>query len=194
MADPHFGIQLVVPPTLARCSELARLIESLKFDSIHGHDGAGSWDPFVLTYEMIRSTKSIPIRLSIINPYDMHPVKIALAAATLQHSAGGRFGLTYAGGSLDTLHSMGLDWVHPALTIRESILVLRQLLTGEKVDFDGKMVTAKGNQIWFKPPPEIPLYIGCQRKWLLRLAGEITNGVIIDSATHHFAGWGISSK
>jgi alkanesulfonate monooxygenase SsuD/methylene tetrahydromethanopterin reductase-like flavin-dependent oxidoreductase (luciferase family) len=86
---------------------------------------------------------------------------------------------------------MGLDWVHPEPTIRESILVFRQLLKGEQINFEGKMVTAKGNQIWFTPPPEIPLYIGCQRKWLLRLAGEITNGVIIDSATPNFASWAL---
>ena len=49
------------------------------------------------------------------------------------------------------------------------------------------MVTAKGNTLWFPPPPEMPIYIGCQRKMLLRLAGEMCNGVIIDSATPEFA-------
>ena len=84
MTLQHFGIMLVACPSLERCAELSKLIETYGFDSLHSVDGAGSWDPFISTYEMIRVTNKIPVRLTVINPYHIHPVKIGLAAATLQ--------------------------------------------------------------------------------------------------------------
>jgi alkanesulfonate monooxygenase SsuD/methylene tetrahydromethanopterin reductase-like flavin-dependent oxidoreductase (luciferase family) len=189
MAELHFGIMAGAFPNLERCAELSRLIDQYQFDSLHGVDGAGSWDPYVLMYIMAEHTKSIPLRLTLVNPYYLHPVKTTLFAATIQHACNGRFGITFGGGSIDTLHSLGLDWIHPAKAIRESIHVFRDLMKGEVIHFKGDIITADGNDMWFPPPAEIPIYIGCQRKYLTRLAGEITDGVLLDGATSNYADW-----
>ncbi|MHA1712883.1 MAG: LLM class flavin-dependent oxidoreductase [Candidatus Ranarchaeia archaeon] len=193
MVNLHFGIIMGAFPTLNRCVELTRLVESLDYDSLHGVDCAGSWDPYVLMYMMAEHTKKIPIRLTVVNPYYMHPVKIALFAATIQYASNNRFGISFAGGSRDTLHSFGMDWVHPEPTIREAIHVFRALLKGGVIHFKGKMITADGNDMWFDPPPRIPVYIGCQRKHLMRLSGEITDGVILDSAPPDFAPYALEN-
>ena len=191
MPEIHFGQLLVGVPTLKRFNALSTMIEELGYDSLHAADGAGSWDPFILGAEMARSTKNIPLRLTVINPYYMVPIKISLACATLQHASKGRFGISFGGGSQDMLHSYGKDWDHPAPTIRESITVLRSLIKGETTSFQGKYVKADGNDLWFPAPSEVPVYIGCQRKWLVRLAGEICQGVVLDSATPEYAPWAL---
>ena len=143
-------------------------------------------------HELVRATKKIAVRMTGINPYYMTSVKFGLAAATLQHVSNGRFGMVLAAGGQHMLQTFGLDWVSPVTKIRETITMIKQLITGDLVKFNGKTVTAKGNQLWFEAPKKIPFYIGTQGPKLLQLAGEIASGVVIDGGTPAFAEWALA--
>ncbi|MHA1839717.1 MAG: LLM class flavin-dependent oxidoreductase, partial [Candidatus Ranarchaeia archaeon] len=47
-------------------------------------------------------------------------------------------------------------------------------------------------KFWFDPPQPIPVYFGCQRPWMLRLAGEIGDGVLINHGTKEHLPWSIA--
>ena len=185
----HFGIMLGSNAPLDRIIKLAQLAEEYGFDSVWTSDGAYGWDAFSIVTLVTQATSRIRTHMAVVNPYDRHPIKSGLAAMTAQYLANGRFSMTVAGGSRETLKSMGHDWVHPTLYCRELVDVMRRLWTGEKVDFNGETTISKGCQIWFDPPPKIPVFFGCQRKWMLQLAGEIADGVLINHGSADHLPW-----
>ncbi|MHA1839096.1 MAG: LLM class flavin-dependent oxidoreductase [Candidatus Ranarchaeia archaeon] len=187
----HFGVMIGSSVPLERIAKLARLAEQYKFDSIWTIDGAYGWDAFQVASVVARATSKINVRMAVVNPYDRHPIKTGLDAMTTQSIAKGRFGFGVGGGSLETLISLGHSWVHPTLYVREMIHVMRQLWTGETVNYNGKTVTAKRCKLWVDPPLRIPVYLGCQRPWMLRLAGEIADGVLINHGTKKHLPWSI---
>jgi 5,10-methylenetetrahydromethanopterin reductase len=64
--------------------------------------------------------------------------------------------------------------------MRESVAVLRELLEGKRVDFEGETMKIKG-KLNFKPG-EIKIYVGAQGPKMLKLAGEIADGVLINAS------------
>src|SRR5438477_11184961 len=89
-----------------------------------------------------RETKRIEIGWGIISPYTRHPVQIAMEARVLQEAAGdGRF-LLGLGASKIFMKEIGEGekWreVGPATVIRESIEIIKAMLSGEVVKYEGK--------------------------------------------------------
>jgi len=71
----------------------------------------------------------------------------------------------------------------PVTMMRETVEALRAIFRGEKVTMDGKMVKINGfrldGPIEFAPK----IYIGAQGTKMLRLAGELGDGVIVNFVT-----------
>ena len=188
----HIGIMLGSSVPIERITKLARDVEAKGFDSVWTIDGAYGWDAFQTASFVAHATSKIAVRMALVNPYDRHPVKTGLSAATTQSIANGRFAFGVGGGSLETLRSMGHDWVHPTRYVREMIAIMRELWTGNTVNFEGETAVAKRCKLWNNPPSNIPVFIGCQRPWMLRLAGEVANGVLINHGTAKHLPWSIA--
>jgi alkanesulfonate monooxygenase SsuD/methylene tetrahydromethanopterin reductase-like flavin-dependent oxidoreductase (luciferase family) len=60
---------------------------------------------------------------------------------------------------------------------RESLAVLRQLLTGQAVTYRGRFFQLQG--VMVRPAAEIPIYIGGRAEGALRRAGELADGWIM---------------
>ncbi|MCL4458435.1 MAG: LLM class flavin-dependent oxidoreductase [Chloroflexi bacterium] len=115
----------------------------------------------------------------VTDPYSRHPAMTAAAIATVDEISGGRavlgIGAGYSG-----FAEMGLQREKPALAIREAIALIRLLLAGGKVDFQGKATSFSG-KLDFPTRPDIPIYIASNSPKTLELAGEVADGVIISS-------------
>lgn len=90
-----------------------------------------------------------------------HPAVVAQQAATVQILADGRFTLGLGSGENLNEHVVGAGW--PAAPRRldmlaEAIKVIRELLTGELVDFHGEYFSVDSARIW--DVPEEPVGIG----------------------------------
>ncbi|WP_167097046.1 LLM class F420-dependent oxidoreductase [Mycobacterium sp. DL592] len=90
-----------------------------------------------------------------------HPAVVAQQAATLQILADGRFTLGLGAGENLNEHVVGRGW--PAVQrrhdmLREAIVIIRQLLTGELVDYKGEYFQVDSARIW--DVPEVPVTIG----------------------------------
>ena len=133
------------------------------------------------------STSRIEIGTGVINPYTRYPSLIAMTAATLDELSEGRafLGLGSGGviGSLE--HGIpneiaGLGFNHPLGHIRETIQIVRLLLTGETVNFHGEFYSLENVKLHFRPRREkLPIYLGQQGPKMMELAGELCDGVII---------------
>ncbi|MGH7910443.1 MAG: LLM class flavin-dependent oxidoreductase [Candidatus Dormibacteraceae bacterium] len=107
---------------------------------------------------------------SIVPVFTRPPGLLAMSAAGLAELAPGRFVLG-VGGSTDTIVTgwMGVPFEKPLRRVRETVLTVRALLEGERV---GKLTL-------FRPPAEPPpIYMAALGEKMLRLAGEIADGVV----------------
>ncbi len=75
----------------------------------------------------------------------------------------------------------GLAFDRPLTRVRETVGLLRAMLAGERTDFDGETIASHGYR---QPPTEhpVPIVLGALRERMLRLAGELGDGVALNLA------------
>ena len=67
----------------------------------------------------------------------------------------------------------------PISWLREYVDILRRLLKGDSVDYQGEMFQLNGPKMGFAPSTPIPMYVTAVRPRMLQLAGEIGDGVLL---------------
>src|SRR6266571_181590 len=137
-----------------------------------------------------RETTRIAIGWGIISPYTRHPVQIAMEARVLQDIAGeGRF-LLGLGASKIFMKEIGEGEkgkeVGPATVMKESVEIVKAMLSGEEVNYHGKAFDASAPAL--KPEAHvsrksIPMYIAGTGSVMQRLAGTHSDGLLTASIT-----------
>ena len=137
------GLSYVIgqgPSTAQDMVDAAVLAEKCGFASIFMPEHYYDRESVSVLGAIARSTSQISLGTGVINPYTRYPSLIAMTVATLDELSGGRamLGLGSGGviGSLE--HGIphefsGLRYSHPLGHLKETILVVRKLLTGEKI-------------------------------------------------------------
>jgi len=139
------------------------------------------------------ATKRIKVAFGVINPYSRNPAVIAETIATIDELSRGRAILALGTGVPPLIEQMGIEFERPLSTIRESAHVIRELLTGKEVTFQGSAINLKNVTLGvnpyflllkrFKPiRSNIPIYIAAIGPKMLQLAGEIGDGVLLTAA------------
>ncbi|OBA97431.1 LLM class F420-dependent oxidoreductase, partial [Mycobacteriaceae bacterium 1482268.1] len=89
-----------------------------------------------------------------------HPAVVAQKAATLQILADGRFTLGVGSGENLNEHVVGKRWPTVARRhemLREAIQIIRELFTGELVDWKGEHFEVDSARIWDVPDTPVPI-------------------------------------
>jgi 5,10-methylenetetrahydromethanopterin reductase len=84
-----------------------------------------------------------------------------------------------SGSHFETLPGYGNP--KPVAALREATQLMRALWAGEKVSLDGQVVKFRDGALDWKPSITPPLYIASRGPQILKLAGEIADGVLIGS-------------
>jgi alkanesulfonate monooxygenase SsuD/methylene tetrahydromethanopterin reductase-like flavin-dependent oxidoreductase (luciferase family) len=116
---------------------------------------------------------------------------LAASAGTVGELTGGRFVLGIGSGSIHNegyRRTFGLPAHPPIAMMRDWLIVLRQLLSGEKADHDGKTLALHGPSLGFRPP-RTPVYLGALGEQMLRLAGELADGAALNWSTPEQVAW-----
>src|ERR1700687_385124 len=109
---------------------------------------------------------------------------IAMSAVTTTQQAGGRFILGLGTSPPNIVEQwMGVPFRKPVTMMRETVEALRAIFRGEKVTMDGKMVKINGFRLDGPIEYAPKIYIGAQGAKMLRLAGELGDGVIVNFIT-----------
>jgi alkanesulfonate monooxygenase SsuD/methylene tetrahydromethanopterin reductase-like flavin-dependent oxidoreductase (luciferase family) len=107
-----------------------------------------------------------------------HPVLVARQIADLSVIAPGRFtfGVGIGGEDPHELQICGVDPKIRGRRMNECIEVVRGLLTGEAIDFEGEFIHLDGAQI--QPPPDraVPIVVGGRSEAAIRRAGLLGDG------------------
>src|SRR6266481_3696421 len=90
------------------------------------------------------ATRRIKVALMAMSPYSVHPVFIAMAAATLEEMYPGRIILCLGVGAPADLKAAGIGAPRPIRTLTEAIAICHSLLAGEMTDFQGEVFRVSG--------------------------------------------------
>lgn len=125
-------------------------------------------------------TDKVRIGLGVVNPYTRHPALIAMEFATIDEMCNKRAIFGLGSGVPYWMSQMGLWDKKPLSKTRESIEVIRKIMTGENITHDGKYFTTKDVQLVFKPVrANAPIYLAFEGKMGLKMSGEIGDGSIL---------------
>jgi 5,10-methylenetetrahydromethanopterin reductase len=139
-------------------------------------------DPVTSAAVALSATGNLRIALMAVSPLAIHPVHIAMAAATLDEYFPGRVELCLGVGAPLDLKSAGIEASHPLLAMQEAIKVTRGLLMGEAVRFEGEHFRSSGRGL-LSGRHEVPIVLAASGPKMLELAGAEADGVLISAAT-----------
>src|SRR6185503_3461424 len=74
----------------------------------------------------------------------------------------------------------GVPFRRPFTRLRETVAMLRLMLAGERVTFEGKTVRTRNFRLVSPPPAPVPIYVAALMPPMLELAGEIADGVVLN--------------
>jgi 5,10-methylenetetrahydromethanopterin reductase len=178
----EFGIAMDGRAPIADIAEQARAAEEGGASTLWIACHLFLRDPVTTAALALAATRRIKVALMAMSPYSVHPVYIAMAAASLAEVYPGRVVLCLGSGAPADLKAAGIDSPRPLVTIAEAVKVCRALFGGELVDFEGKVFKVSGRRL-ANAPSEIPIVIAASRPNMLQLAGRETDGVLISAAT-----------
>jgi probable F420-dependent oxidoreductase len=164
----------------------AREAESLGYDSAWIAEVGGN-DAFALGSAVGAATERLRLGTAVVPMNIRGPALLAMAVSTMDAMSGGR-AICGIGVSSPQIVS---DWNaqpydRPLRRARETIEVLRRAFAGEKVSYDGAVVKVNGYRMMPPPRRPIPIYLGALNRGMLRLAGEVADGVVINMLGESF--------
>ena len=104
---------------------------------------------------------------------------LAAESATLNELTGGKFNLGIGLGAYPSaamVHQFDLPRLSPLAFTRDYLATLRTLFGGGVVDYSGPAVRLHGVQLSFDAP-RVPVYLAAMGPQMLRLSGELADGV-----------------
>jgi alkanesulfonate monooxygenase SsuD/methylene tetrahydromethanopterin reductase-like flavin-dependent oxidoreductase (luciferase family) len=110
-----------------------------------------------------------------------NPALAAMEIATIARMFPGRFRPGLGHGVLEWMEQVGARVPSPMTLLREYTSAVRELLHGRTVDVDGRYVRLRDVTLDWPPATPPPLLVGGRGPKTVGLAGEVADGVILDS-------------
>jgi alkanesulfonate monooxygenase SsuD/methylene tetrahydromethanopterin reductase-like flavin-dependent oxidoreductase (luciferase family) len=170
--------------TAADMLACARLAEQQGFDSFWTNEDIG-YDSIAVLSSIAPQTRSIGLGTAIVNVYNRSALQIAMGIATLDELAGGRATLGLSVGHHpwnDLGHGIPLE--APLARLREYVAFIRKALSGQAFTHEGRFFQGVDTRLAFDPVRDaVPIYIGGERSGMVKLAGEVADGLILNVVT-----------
>ena len=166
---------------LAELPAIAREAEARGYRTAWVGEASGT-EAIALSTLIATHTRTLRIANGVIPVQTRTPIVYGQAAATLAHLAPGRFALGI-GLSSDIIVGQwhGLPFVPSIQQMREAVQIIRMVVAGERVNFDGKFYRLKNFRLAIpapSPPPRI--YLAALGPKMCELAGELADGVLLN--------------
>ena len=171
--------------TLPAGPNISDTIASLKWAEDNGIPDAwfsdsGAPDTLTQIAAVGHHTQNIRIGVAVTPVYTRSPSVLAASANVISQVIPGRFVLGL-GSSSQTIMGQwnGIPLDKPRTRVKETAQLVRQMLKGEKTDFQGETLFSRGyRQTPAENPP--PIYIGALRPKMIEMAAEVGDGVIFN--------------
>ncbi len=135
---------------------------------------------FAMLSTVSQKIQTAKIGSSIINIYSRSPALIAMGAAPVDTISNGRLVLGLGTSSIPIIEELhGYKFEKPIQRMREYVEIIKLVLSGNQVNFQGKVFSLKNFSLLIKPPRQnIPIYLAAVNQKMVDLCWEIANGVI----------------
>jgi len=173
----RFGFGAVVDVPLRQLGSRAEDLELLGFDRLWLPDERLTRNVYTGLTVCALNTSRMQLGIAVTNPYTRNVALTAAAAASIDELADGRLSLGFGAGG--GLAHYGIERSRPAVAVREAVEVVRLLLSGQTVTYEGRHVRMREARLDFAALRQIPIYVAARGPRLLELAGEVGDGAII---------------
>ena len=179
----RFDVTTMAVETPTRFAKLVSVVEDAGCDHLWVCDSSlHARDVFAYLGIVANHSERLLFGPNCNHPYTRHPAINYNAMATLHEISGGRAKITVGAGDRPVME-LGYR-IAPVATVREMISSMRALEKGDVANFDGNTVTLKDTHLSVNLPSALPLYMAASGPRMLRLAGELCDGVLFLCGTH----------
>jgi 5,10-methylenetetrahydromethanopterin reductase len=191
----RIGVMQLTMEPLGEILHHAQLLDAHDFDTIWLAEAYPWWrkhqmearSSTALSPLIGQATKQLTVGWGIISPYTRHPIQVAMEARVTQEAVGGadRFRLGF-GASKIFMKEIGADNGRPLSATRDAVHIVRGVLAGEDLSYEGREFTAVVPPLSSEaetPRSPVPIYIAGTGPKMQRLAGQIGDGLLTASIT-----------
>ena len=160
----------------------ARLADRAGLHSAWVPESVGKHDAMTIIAALARETSTCRLATGVLNVYSRHPVQTLMAACTLDEISSGRFMLGVGSGNREQLRKIGAaDLDRPIRRVREFVEIVRQGLDQDQSSYQGELfAVSELAQRSKRPDARVPVCIAAHNPQMLRLAGEVGDGVLLN--------------
>ena len=172
--------------------ELVRHAFDLGYTSGWAPGGVTSRDGILTAVQWAQAAPGLTVGTSVTVAPFWTPTSLASQAATAAELTDGRFVLGVGSGSAhDPAALTAYDMPRrPVVSLmRDYLRILRGLLDGDEVNYTGKATSLRGVRLGFKPP-RVPIYVGALGPQMVKLSGQLADGVIPSWSSPEQVAWG----
>ncbi len=156
MTERDVFLPVAAQPSVDALVDQAQLGEELGYDTAWLPETWGR-DAVTTLTSIAHATDGIDIGTSIVPVYSRSPVLIGQTAVTLQEVSAGRFRLGLGpSGPIVIENWHGADFDNPLRHTRETVEIVKQVMTGDPVEYDGEYFDLEGFRLRCDPPEPVP--------------------------------------
>lgn len=196
MPHPRLGLTYasLMPLGPALAVDTARRAVDLGYTSFWTAETTGT-EAFALLGAVAATQPGLGLGTGVLALQLRTPMVAAMGAATLQALAPDVEVVLGIGISSPVVAGRwhGTDYTdRPLAQVREYVALVRACLTGEKVDFDGDFYRVRGFRLGLRLPERRPrIVVGALGPAMLRLAGEVADGVLLNYLPAEHVPWSV---
>ncbi len=175
---PGIGAFISAGRSLERSLERVGRADRLGFDSVYTTHVAAR-DSLTLLMAYASVSQRTRLGTGVVPIFSRTPVAMAQAAATIDEFSGERMVLGLGVSHQVTVENWyGAKIEKPVAQMREYVGIVRAILSGQDPP-EGEFFNARFQFMGFEPRPDLPIYAAALSPNMLRLAGEVADGVML---------------
>jgi F420-dependent oxidoreductase-like protein len=158
--------------------ELSRAAEDLGYETIWCSE-VYTFDAFTTLTQIACNTTTIKVGTNIAQIYARTPALLATTAASLDQLSGGRFVLGLGASGPQVIEGWhGVPYDRPVQRTRETIEIVRQVLSGQRLIHDGQVFQLQKGLKLINPVlrPDLPIYVAALGPKNVEMTAEIADG------------------
>lgn len=175
------GLLIAGHSPVTALADLAVLAEDLGFTHACVADERFYREVYSVLTAMALRTKKINLGPCVTDPYSRHPALTAAAIHTLDEISGGR-AMLGIGAGISGFVEMGTPRPKPTQAIREALELIKELSTGEEVNYVGDVVKFQNGKLSFKPArASLPTWVASNGPLGQKMGAQLADAVMMES-------------
>ncbi|MDP6453089.1 MAG: LLM class flavin-dependent oxidoreductase [SAR202 cluster bacterium] len=190
------GLDASLGMTWADQVQLSKESAQLGFTSIWTPEGNGVDSFHLCVQRWMASREIVPEGLVTgigVSPVMYRtPLSFAMAGGTVSEITGGKFIMGIGSGGAYQPRArrvVGLGRLSAMQLMRDYVTVIRDLVSGERVNYESDNMKFEGLRLGMSPPPQTPVYLGALGPMMLELSGELADGASLNWCTPEQIAW-----